>query len=45
VDSSRFPEFDDQLRASMYNEAVSFFEHVVREQRPVRDILSADYAS
>ena len=27
----------------MYDEAVSFFEHIVRKDRPVREILSADY--
>ena len=27
----------------MYDEAVSFFEYVVREERPIREIVSADY--
>jgi hypothetical protein len=27
----------------MYDEAVSFFEHVIRKERPVREILFADY--
>ena len=27
----------------MYDEAISFFEHIIRNDRPVRDILSADY--
>jgi hypothetical protein len=27
----------------MYDEAVSFFEHIIREDRPVREILFADY--
>jgi hypothetical protein len=27
----------------MYDEAVSFFEHIVRKDRPVRDLLSANY--
>jgi hypothetical protein len=43
VDTGRFPEFTDVVRASMYDEAVSFFEHVVRKDRPVREILYADY--
>ena len=44
VDTSRFTEFTDALKSSMYDEAVSFFEHIVREDRPVQDILFADYA-
>jgi len=31
------------VRSSMYDEAVSFFEHIVRKDRPVREILYADY--
>lgn len=44
VDTGRFPEFTDGIKAAMYDEAVSFFEYVVRENRPIREILSADYA-
>jgi len=43
VDTSRFAEFTDDVREAMYDEAVSFFEHVVRKDRPVREILFADY--
>src|SRR5262249_33939021 len=43
VDTSRFPEFTDEIKSSMYDEAVSFFEHIVRKDRPVREILFADY--
>lgn len=43
VDTSRFPEFTDDVREAMYDEAVSFFEHIIRQNRPVREILSADY--
>ena len=43
VDTSRFPEFTDEVRASMYDEAVSTFEYLVRQGRPVREILHADY--
>jgi uncharacterized protein DUF1592/uncharacterized protein DUF1588/uncharacterized protein DUF1595/uncharacterized protein DUF1585 len=43
VDTSRFPEFTDDVKEAMYDEAVSFFEHVIRKERPVREILSADY--
>jgi len=43
ADTSRFPEFTDELKTAMYDEAVSFFEHIVRQDRPVREILQADY--
>ncbi|HUQ90496.1 MAG TPA: DUF1592 domain-containing protein [Bryobacteraceae bacterium] len=44
VDTSRFPEFTDEVKKAMYDEAVSFFEHVIRKDRPVREMLFADYA-
>jgi hypothetical protein len=43
VDTGRFPEFTDEVKTSMYDEAISFFEHVIRKDRPVRDIFFADY--
>jgi hypothetical protein len=43
VDTGRFPEFTDEIKNSMYDEATSFFEHVIRKDRPVREILFADY--
>jgi mono/diheme cytochrome c family protein len=43
VDTTRFPEFTDEIRNAMYDESVSFFEHLVRQDRPVREMLSADY--
>ncbi|MDE3196472.1 MAG: DUF1588 domain-containing protein, partial [Acidobacteriota bacterium] len=43
VDTSRFPEFTDQVRSAMYDEAVSFFEYIIRNDRPNREILTADY--
>ncbi|HWE36230.1 MAG TPA: DUF1592 domain-containing protein, partial [Isosphaeraceae bacterium] len=43
IDAGRFPEFTDKLRAALYEEAVSFFEHLVREDRPVDEVLFADY--
>ena len=43
VDTTRFPEFTDEVKSAMYDEAVSFFEHIVRKDRPVREILHADY--
>ena len=44
VDAERFTEYTDALKTAMYDEAVSFFEHIVRADRPVREILFADYA-
>jgi hypothetical protein len=44
IDPERFPEFTDRLKQAMYEEAVAFFEHIVREDRPVSEILFADYA-
>jgi hypothetical protein len=43
VDTSRFPEFTADVREGMYDEAVSFFEHIVRKDRPVSEMLVADY--
>lgn len=43
IDAGRFPEFNEALRTAMYDEAVSFFEHIVRESRPASEILFADY--
>jgi hypothetical protein len=44
IDAGRFPEFDESLKAAMHEEAVSFFEYIVHEDRPVSEILFADYA-
>ena len=43
VDTARFPEFTDDVRTAMYDEAVSTFEYLVREGRPLRELLHADY--
>ena len=44
IDTGRFFEFTDGLKSAMYDEAVSFFEHIIRKDRPVREILFSDYA-
>lgn len=44
VDTGRYPEFTEEVKRSMYDEAVSFFEYIIREDRPIREIVSADYA-
>jgi hypothetical protein len=43
VDGERFPEFNEPLKASMYNEAISFFEYIIRQDRPLKDLLFANY--
>lgn len=43
VDTSRFTEFTDDVKRAMYDEAISFFEHVIRKDRPVREMIVADY--
>ena len=44
IDAKRFPEFNDEFKADLHEEAVLFFEHLVRTNRPVGDVLFADYA-
>jgi hypothetical protein len=38
-----FPDFDDNLRAAFQREIELFFETIVREDRSVLDLLTADY--
>ena len=38
-----YPDFDEQLKTSMLRETELFFRHIVREDRPVLDLFSADY--
>lgn len=42
-DPQRFPEFDEELRASMRRETESVFEAILREQRDVRELLDSDW--
>jgi hypothetical protein len=42
-DPTRFPDFDEALRAAMARETELFFDAVVREDRSVLDFLDADY--
>ena len=43
VDTGRFPEFTDEVKSAMYDEAVTTFEYIVRQNRPVKEMLFADY--
>ena len=42
-DLRRFIDFDDNLRQSMRRETELFFASIVRDDRPVTELLSADY--
>ena len=43
VDRERFPTFDDELRAAMFEEPIRFFIDLVRDDRPVLDFLDAGH--
>ena len=38
-----YPDFNESLRRAMKRETELFFEHIIREDRSVLDLLSADY--
>jgi len=40
----KFPEFTDTLRNAMYREVVEFFQALLREDRPLTDILDCNYS-
>jgi hypothetical protein len=42
-DAREFPDFDDNLRQAMRRETEMFFESIMREDRNVLDLLSANY--
>jgi hypothetical protein len=42
-DVEEFPDFDDNVRQAMRRETELLFEHVMREDRPVIELLTADY--
>jgi hypothetical protein len=42
-DPIRFPDFDSTLREAMLEESELFFESQVRDDRPLLDLLRADY--
>jgi hypothetical protein len=39
-----FPQYDDTLAQAMLHETELFFDSIVREDRPVLDLLTADYS-
>lgn len=42
-DLRRFIDFDDNLRQSLRQETELFFENMLREDRPITELISADY--
>ncbi len=42
--SLEFPDFDDNLRQAMQRETELFFESIMRENRNVLDLMTADYS-
>jgi mono/diheme cytochrome c family protein len=42
-DPDAFPEFDENLREAFQKETQLFFESIMREDRPVLDLLDANY--
>jgi hypothetical protein len=42
-DVRTYPDFDGQLKAAMRRETELFFQHIVRTDRSVLDLFSADY--
>ncbi len=43
IDHSKFPEMTEQLRYDMYQQAIRLFEYIVRHDRPIEEIVLADY--
>lgn len=42
-DPKTYPDWDDSLKSLMRKETEMFFEHIMREDRPLLDFLTADY--
>lgn len=42
-DALKYPDYDTQLADDMVEETVLFFNHLVEEDRPVLELLTADY--
>ncbi len=42
-DPDKYPQFDDSLRAAFQKESEMFFANLIEQDRPVLDLISADY--
>jgi mono/diheme cytochrome c family protein len=40
---TQFPQFNNALRAAMYEETILFFQNLFQNDRPIDDLLNADY--
>lgn len=43
MDPERFPDFDEELRDAMEEETRAFFDHLLRTNAPVTELIEADY--
>ena len=43
VDRTEFPQFNNELRESMFQEPVCFVSDLIRQDRPVRELLEGDH--
>ncbi|MFY0653925.1 MAG: DUF1592 domain-containing protein [Cyclobacteriaceae bacterium] len=43
ADPEKFPEFTPAVRQAMYDEAISYFNHVLKESRDFMDLINSDY--
>ena len=42
-DPTKFPEFDPSLNAAMRDEVITYFNHIIRKDRPMLEIIDSDY--
>ncbi|HVR37395.1 MAG TPA: DUF1592 domain-containing protein [Methylomirabilota bacterium] len=42
-DPDAWPEFDDALNESLHAEVITFFNHIFRNDRPILELIDADY--
>lgn len=42
-DTQMFKRWDERLRAAMFRESELFFDHIVKEDRPILELLDANY--
>ena len=42
-DVRTYPDYDDQLKQAMKRETELFVQHIIRDDRPVTDLFTADY--
>ncbi len=42
-DMDKFPEYTESLRRAMYEESIHFFVHLLQENRPMHELIDADY--